>query len=277
MSNVRRVSSCQFSMYYGVTHFKPLVNTNNELCWQLSHSFVYSGFQQIFTEVLLCADTRFWDSEARQRDTSCNGETVGRAWLVLGGSVEGWGQRSLLLWGNDKCQMLLLGSSTQFQHTNWGLGSVRRLLTQHQVVLGQQQHIWEFSFNQTLFSQSCSWTRKLRMVPTRWPSSPWFSRWWQAQPVTAGSARHWRLSPSLEAWSVVGGSVRSCRLSLLQQVQPVTAGSARHCRLGPSLEARSVTGGSVCHWLHWRCRQPPPAQDATCTSRLFSLLVTHSL
>ena len=102
--------------------------------------------------------------------------------------------------------MLLLGSSTQFEHTNWGLGSVGRLLTQHQAVLGQQQHIWEFSFNQTLFSQSCSWTCKLRMVPTRWPSSPWFSRWWQAQPVTAGSVHPWRLGLLLEAQSVTGST-----------------------------------------------------------------------
>ena len=69
----------------------------------------------------------------------------------------------------------------------------------------------------------------------------------------------------------------SYTMAFLPLVQPLVAGSARHCRLGPSLEARSVAGGSVCHWLHWRCQQPPPAQDATCTSRLFSLLVTHSL
>ena len=116
------------------------------------------------------------------------------------------------------------------------------------------------------------------------------------QPLVAGSARHcrlspsleaqsipgglvccWRLSPVLQAQSVTAGSARHCRLGPTLQAQSVPGGSARHCRLGPSLEARSVTGGSVCHWLHWRCRQPPPAQDATCTSRLFSLLVTHSL
>ena len=99
----------------------------------------------------------------------------------------------------------------------------------------------------------------------------------EAQSIPGGLVCCWRLSPSLQAWSIPGGSAHPWRLGLLLEAQSVTAGSVHPWRLRPSLEARSVAGGSVCHWLHWRCRQPPPAQDATCTSRLFSLLVTHSL
>ena len=59
----------------------------------MSHSFLYSGFQQIFPEALLCADARFWNSVGSEakRDPSCDGETVGRPGLVPGGSVGGLG------------------------------------------------------------------------------------------------------------------------------------------------------------------------------------------